>query len=168
MGLVRWLRGLFRRNLREGDGALEHTKLRNAVARVKVDRQGRILLNGQQTSLETLKAKLTLVKERSGAVVYSREGPATDPPPTVAVVIESVIAAITERHLPMQMEEDEGAQTSGLALPQCQCTSCGRKTPHLPLNVETDADFRQYVLFRCVACGTKKRLEMRDGQVQTE
>src|SRR5262249_9087421 len=148
MGLVRWLRGLFRGNLPEGDGSLEQTTLRNAIARVKVDRQGRILLNGQQTSLETLKANLTLLKQPSGAVVYSREDPATDPPPTVAVVIESVIAAITERHLPIQLEEDEGAQTPGPALPQCQCTNCGRQTPHLPLNLETDADFRRYVLFR--------------------
>jgi hypothetical protein len=168
MGLVRWLRGLFSRKFREGDATLERTTLHNAIAKVEVDRQGRILLNGQQISLETLKVELTLLKERSGAVVFSREDPATDPPPTVAVVIESVIAAITERQLPIQMEENERAQTPGPALPHCQCTSCGRQTPHLPLNWESDPNGREYVRFRCVACGTEKRLEMRDGQVQTQ
>src|SRR5262249_54568367 len=117
-------------------------------------------------SLETLKVELTLLKERSGAVVYSREDPATDPPPTVTVVIESVIAAITERQLPIQMEENERAQTPGPALPHCQCTSCGRQTPHLPLNGESDQKGWEYLRFLWAACGTKKRWEMGDGKVQ--
>jgi hypothetical protein len=103
LGLTNWLRRLFRGEPQQTDQPALGGNPRGAAAKVKVDSEGRIHLNGQVTSLEGLKAQLARVK----AVFYFRENPDEEPPPHVAAVIDSVVAAITAERLPVKLEEKD-------------------------------------------------------------
>ncbi len=73
------------------------------IARVKVDRQGMIYLNGDRVSLEQLRQAFARLKEAGGAVWYYREHPEGEPPPEAMAVIE----AITSEQLPVRLMEQD-------------------------------------------------------------
>jgi hypothetical protein len=103
LGLTSWLRRLFDREPQQTDQPAPAGSPFGAVAKVKVDREGRIYLNGQVTTLEGLKAQLARVK----AVFYFRENPDKAPPPHVAAVIDSVVSAIAAERLPVKLQEKD-------------------------------------------------------------
>jgi len=63
------------------------------VAKVHVQADGTILLNGQPTSLEKLKTELDTLKGQGGTVWYSRANPLGDPPPHAMEVMEAIANA---------------------------------------------------------------------------
>ena len=69
------------------------------IAKVKVDRAGRIYLNGRITSLESLKREFSRLRKVDGAVWYHRENPASEPPPQGQAVIQLII----KHQLPVSM-----------------------------------------------------------------
>jgi len=63
------------------------------IAKVKVDRAGRIYLNGRIVTLENLKRELSRLHKVNGAVWYHRENPHQDPPPEALAVLQAIINA---------------------------------------------------------------------------
>ena len=63
------------------------------VAKVKVDRAGRIYLNGRIVTLENLKRELSRLHKVNGAVWYHRQNPHQDPPPEALAVLQAIINA---------------------------------------------------------------------------
>jgi biopolymer transport protein ExbD len=63
------------------------------IAKVHVQADGTILLNGQPTSMEKLKSELETLKARGGTVWYSRANPSGDPPPHAMEVMEAIANA---------------------------------------------------------------------------
>ena len=103
MGLTSWLRRLFRGSPQPLNQPAPEGSPFGAVAKVKVDREGRIHVDGHVTSLEGLKTQLARVK----AVFYFRENPYEEPPPHVTAVIDSVVAAIVAERLPVKLEDKD-------------------------------------------------------------
>jgi len=73
------------------------------IAKVKVDRAGRIYLNGRITSLESLKREFSHLRKVNGAVWYHRENPHQDPPPEALAVLQAIIDA----RLPVKLLEKD-------------------------------------------------------------
>lgn len=73
------------------------------IAKVKVDRAGRIYLNGSIVSLENLKRELSRLHKVNGAVWYHRENPHQDPPPEALLVLQAIIDA----RLPVKLLEKD-------------------------------------------------------------
>jgi len=73
------------------------------VAKVKVDRAGRIYLNGRIVTLENLKRELSRLHNVNGAVWYHRENPDQDPPPEALAVLQAIIGA----RLPVKLLEKD-------------------------------------------------------------
>ena len=73
------------------------------IAKVKVDRAGRIYLNGRIVTLEKLKRELSRLHKVNGAVWYHRENPHQDPPPEALAVLEAIIDA----RLPVKLLEKD-------------------------------------------------------------
>ena len=73
------------------------------IAKVKVDRAGRIYLNGRIVTLENLKRELSRLHKVNGAVWYHRENPHQDPPPEALVVLQAIIDA----RLPVKLLEKD-------------------------------------------------------------
>lgn len=71
------------------------------IAKVKVDRAGRIYLNGRITSLESLKREFSRLRKVNGAVWYHRENPGQEPPPEALTVLQAIIDA----RLPVKLVE---------------------------------------------------------------
>lgn len=71
------------------------------IAKVKVDRAGRIYLNGGIVSLEALKREFSRLQKVNGAVWYHRENPHQDPPPEALAVLQAIIDA----RLPVKLLE---------------------------------------------------------------
>ena len=71
------------------------------VAKVFVQLDGTILLNGQPTTLENLKKEFVTLKSQNGSVWYSRANPEGEPPPHAMEVIQAVVdAGLPVRLLP--------------------------------------------------------------------
>lgn len=103
MRLTNWLRCLCHGEPQQTDLPAPVGNSFGPAAKVKVDREGRIHLNGHVTSLEGLKAQLARVE----AVFYFRENPGEEPPPHVAAVIDSVVAAITAERLRVFLAKED-------------------------------------------------------------
>ena len=73
------------------------------IAKVKVDRAGRIYLNGRIVTLENLKRELSRLHKVNGAVWYHRENPHQDPPPEALAVLQAIIDA----RLPVKLLEKD-------------------------------------------------------------
>ncbi len=73
------------------------------IAKVKVDRAGRIYLNGRQTTIETLRKELARLAASNGVVWYHREDRAGEPPPAAMAVIK----AITDARVPVKLMEED-------------------------------------------------------------
>ena len=73
------------------------------IAKVKVDRAGRIYLNGRIVTLENLKRDLSRLHKVNGAVWYHRENPHQDPPPEALAVLQAIIDA----RLPVKLLEKD-------------------------------------------------------------
>lgn len=73
------------------------------IAKVKVDRAGRIYLNGTPTTIENLRREFTRLAASNGVVWYHREDPAGEPPPEAMEVIK----AITDARLPVKLVEKD-------------------------------------------------------------
>ena len=73
------------------------------IAKVKVDRAGRIYLNGRIITLENLKRELSRLHKVNGAVWYHRENPHQDPPPEALAVLQAIIDA----RLPVKLLEKD-------------------------------------------------------------
>ena len=73
------------------------------IAKVKVDRAGRIYFNGRIVSLEYLKREFSRLHKVDGAVWYHRENPHQDPPPEALVVLQAIIDA----RLPVKLLEKD-------------------------------------------------------------
>ena len=69
------------------------------IAKVKVDRGGRIFLNEQPVSLDELRKAFSDLKRVDGAVWYYRENPEEEPTPEAM----SVIQAVMEAQLPIRL-----------------------------------------------------------------
>jgi hypothetical protein len=63
------------------------------VARIKVDREGRIFLNEKQVSLDELKDAFARLKQDNGVVWYYRENPEGEPTAEATSVIQAIISA---------------------------------------------------------------------------
>ena len=73
------------------------------IAKVKVDRAGRIYFNGRIVTLENLKRDLSRLHKVNGAVWYHRENPHQDPPPEALAVLQAIIDA----RLPVKLLEKD-------------------------------------------------------------
>lgn len=73
------------------------------IAKVKVDRAGRIYLNGRIVTLEDLKRELSRLYKVNGAVWYHRENPHQDPSPEALTVLQAIIDA----RLPVKLLEKD-------------------------------------------------------------
>ena len=73
------------------------------IAKVKVDRAGRIYLNGRIVTLENLKREFSRLHMVNGAVWYHRENPHQDPPPEALAVLQAIIDA----RLPVKLLEKD-------------------------------------------------------------
>ena len=73
------------------------------IAKVKVDRAGRIYLNGRIVTLENLKRELSRLHKVNGAVWYHRENSHQDPPPEALAVLQAIIDA----RLPVKLLEKD-------------------------------------------------------------
>jgi len=73
------------------------------IAKVEVDRAGRIYLNGRIVTLENLKRDLSRLHKVNGAVWYHRENPHQDPPPEALAVLQAIIDA----RLPVKLLEKD-------------------------------------------------------------
>jgi len=73
------------------------------IAKVKVDRAGRIYFNGRIVSLENLKREFSRLHKVNGAVWYHRENPHQDPPPEALAVLQAIIDA----RLPVKLLEKD-------------------------------------------------------------
>lgn len=73
------------------------------IAKVKVDRAGRIYFNGRIVTLEHLKRELSRLHKVNGAVWYHRENPHQDPPPEALAVLQAIIDA----RLPVKLLEKD-------------------------------------------------------------
>ena len=73
------------------------------IAKVKVDRAGRIYLNGRITSLESLKREFSRLRKVDGAVWYHRENRGQEPPPETLAVLQAIIDA----RLPVKLLEKD-------------------------------------------------------------
>jgi PBP1b-binding outer membrane lipoprotein LpoB len=75
------------------------------TAQVKVTTDGKLFLNGAETTLDDLKVEFTRLQASGGGVQYYRENPAGEPHP----ITEQVMQAVIEAQLPIQlMEQDFG------------------------------------------------------------
>jgi hypothetical protein len=73
------------------------------IAKVKIDRGGKIFLNDVPVSLEELKRNFSSLREAKGEVWYYRENPEADPSPESWVTAKSVIEAVAEAKLPIKL-----------------------------------------------------------------
>ena len=73
------------------------------IAKVKVDRAGRIYLNGRIVTLENLKRELSRLHKVNGAVWYHRENRGQEPPPETLAVLQAIIDA----RLPVKLLEKD-------------------------------------------------------------
>ncbi len=110
MGLASWLKRAIRgepppREPSPGGPTIPGTE----TARVRVDRHGRVFLNGAPASLDELRTEFVRLARAGGLVVYSRENPHIEPPAGVGIVIDAVITAITAERLPLALVRDESA-----------------------------------------------------------
>lgn len=71
------------------------------VARVKVTADGKVFLNGAETTLDDLRAEFARLQASGGRVQYYREDPTGKPHP----IAEQVIQAVIEAKLPIQLME---------------------------------------------------------------
>jgi hypothetical protein len=71
------------------------------IAKIHVEADGTILLDGKPTNLEDLKEAFVELKRRDGAVWYSRANPQGDPPPRAM----EVMAATVDARLPVRLME---------------------------------------------------------------
>lgn len=72
---------------------------------VHIDQNGTILVDGKPGSLEDVKQKLAAVQRDGTVVKYSRANPEGAPPPNA----RSVLAAIVEAKVPVQLAEPNGS-----------------------------------------------------------
>lgn len=72
------------------------------VAKVHVNADGTIELNGQVVSLEQLRGELTKVQQSHGSVRYSRASPAGDPPPNAMDVLKTIV----DLGLPVELADE--------------------------------------------------------------
>ena len=73
------------------------------IAKVKVDRAGRIYLNGRIVTLENLKREFSRLRKVDGAVWYHRENRGQEPPPEALAVLQAIIDA----RLPVKLLEKD-------------------------------------------------------------
>lgn len=62
-------------------------------ARIKVDRAGRLFLNGKPASLEELKLELARLQQTGGAVRYFHDNPAGENHPQAVEALQAIAAA---------------------------------------------------------------------------
>jgi hypothetical protein len=63
------------------------------IAKIRVDGEGMVTLDGAPIGLEALRAELTRLKEAGGVVWYYREDAAGEPPESAMAVIRAVVDA---------------------------------------------------------------------------
>ncbi len=64
------------------------------VAKIKVNRDGLILLNDETVTIESLKASLSKLSQSAGSVVwYYRENATSEPHPNAMLVLEAIVEA---------------------------------------------------------------------------
>ena len=64
------------------------------IAKIKVNRDGVILLNDETVTIEVLKASLSNLRQSAGSAVwYYRENPTGEPHPNATLVIQAIIDA---------------------------------------------------------------------------
>ena len=73
------------------------------IAQVKVTADGKIFLNGSETTLDALKAEFARLHDIGGQVIYYRENPQAEPHPIAQAVIQAVIDA----QLPITLSETD-------------------------------------------------------------
>ena len=84
----------------------------NPLARVKVERGGRLILDGSPVTLAGLKKALTALKKAKGRVRYYREGPLSEASPATL----RIWTAVMEAGLPIELCDDD-ASLDRFALP---------------------------------------------------
>lgn len=87
------------------------------VARVKVDRTGKIFLNGEQVSLDKLKDAFARLKPENGVVWYYRENPEGDPPAEATSVIQAIIDAELSIRLSSKPDYSDVVDSEGKSKP---------------------------------------------------
>jgi biopolymer transport protein ExbD len=80
-----------------------NTAVDENVAQVKVTADGKVFLNGAETTLENLQAEFARLSAADGSVIYYRENPEGEPHP----IAEQVIQAVIEAQLPIQFSEQD-------------------------------------------------------------
>lgn len=86
-----------------GVGCSSRTSANDNIAQVKVTTDGKIFLNGMETTLERLQSEFALLGAADGSVVYYRENPESEPHPIAEAVIHAVISA----ELPIRFSEQD-------------------------------------------------------------
>jgi hypothetical protein len=77
----------------------------NPLARVKVERGGRLILDGSPVTLAELKKALTALKKSKGRVRYYREGSHSEASPSAL----RIWAAVMDAGLPVELCDDDAA-----------------------------------------------------------
>lgn len=75
------------------------------LLRVFIEADGTIKLDGEIGTLQQLKDRLTEVKSKDGAVLYSRANPEGDPPPNALEALQLIV----DEELPVVLEPSGGA-----------------------------------------------------------
>jgi hypothetical protein len=73
------------------------------IAKVKVTSEGKLFLNGQETTLDAIKQEFARLKMVNGMVWYYRENPGGEPHPNAMEVIKAVVDA----KLPIKLSETD-------------------------------------------------------------
>jgi hypothetical protein len=71
------------------------------IAKVEIDQEGTINLNGEVVTIEQLRQEFARLKEVNGAVWYYRENPEAEPHPKAMQVMEAII----ESKLPVKLSK---------------------------------------------------------------
>lgn len=78
-----------------------------AIAKVRVYRNGRMTLDGRQVTLDQMRKEFSDLKKKNGVVWYFREAPEQEPHPNATRVVQAIIDA----KFPVSMSNKEDFST---------------------------------------------------------
>jgi hypothetical protein len=91
---------------------------KSPVLKVAVMRDGKILVNGEASSLSSLRAAIKKLAEEKGMVLYYREAAQEEPPPVAMVVLQAVIDSRLPISLCTRPDFSDSVGPDGKAVPR--------------------------------------------------
>ncbi len=91
------------------------------VAKIKLDSSGKIFLNGDQVSVDTLEKALEALKRANGVVWYYRENPKSEPDSNVEPVADAIMNAVVKAQVPVKLSSkpdySDSIDEQGISIP---------------------------------------------------